>query len=342
MRDRARARARPSVLLGTLPGRRRRRGVPPRDRVRLPLHPVGHGAAARGGGAAPAGPDGVRRPADPACRASSTAFIDLFNAAFAEHATPMQMDALDVARRGRAVLGSPATLVVLEEAGRDGPAHRASASTDIGRRPDEEPRAEIWTLGVRPEHAGPRPGPRAAPLGRPPPAERAATLPVTLSVNGRNEGALRLYEREGFRPHAHPRPLGTPGRVTVRGSMTFLHRAPAADAARRVDVHRVLGDLLSLVGREPGDRRGLPRALRPAVPGRRRVRRVAPPRPDERPDDPAVAARRRVLHGRPADLAPRDRVRRRRAWRPCWATSRWWSSRSPRGSLFGERPRRRS
>ena len=40
-------------------------------------------------------------------------------------------------------------------------------------------------------------------------------LPVTLSVNGRNERALRLYEREGFRRTAHPRPLGASGRVTA-------------------------------------------------------------------------------------------------------------------------------
>jgi mycothiol synthase len=123
------------------------------------------------------------------------AFVDVFNTAFAEHATPLQMDASMLApAETEAFVGDD--VLVVEDAMTPGRLI-AFCSTDPGRRPGDEPRAEIWTIGVRPGHRGQG-------LGRELLRWGVGYLrgirdqPVALSVNGRNEGALRLYEREGF------------------------------------------------------------------------------------------------------------------------------------------------
>ena len=90
------------------------------------------------------------------------------------------------------------------------------SATEPKRREDGgvEPRAEIWTIGVRPDRQG-------AGLGRQLLRWGVAHLrelgveTVTLSVNGRNPRALGLYESEGFvrtsTRERWARPVPTPG-----------------------------------------------------------------------------------------------------------------------------------
>jgi mycothiol synthase len=143
---------------------------------------------------APAWPDGlvtraIRIPDD------DPAFLELFNTAFADHATPLQMDASMLApAETESLVG--ADVLVVEDPGAAGRLI-AFCSTDPGRRPGDEPRAEIWTIGVRPEHRGQGLGRELLRWGVSY-LRGIRGLPVTLSVNGRNAGALRLYEREGF------------------------------------------------------------------------------------------------------------------------------------------------
>jgi mycothiol synthase len=145
--------------------------------------------------APPAWPAGVvARHAD--LPAELDAFIRLFNVAFADHATPMQMD-VSMWRPEDEPYRDAGDLLVLEEPGREG-WFIGFCQTDIGRRPDDGPRAEIWTVGILPEHRGRGLGRELLRWG----VQRlrsVSDLAVTLSVNGRNERALGLYEREGFR-----------------------------------------------------------------------------------------------------------------------------------------------
>ena len=60
-----------------------------------------------------------------------------------------------------------------------------------------EPRAEVWTIGVRPEAQGRGYGRQLLRWGIGHLRDAGATT-VTLSVNGRNPRALGLYETEGF------------------------------------------------------------------------------------------------------------------------------------------------
>jgi mycothiol synthase len=122
-------------------------------------------------------------------------FVDLFNAAFAEHATPLQMDASVLAPAETEHLVAE-DFLLLEDPATPGRLI-GFCSTDPGRRPGEEPRAEIWTVGVRPERQGQGLGRELLRWGVAY-LRGIRDLPVTLSVNGRNEGALHLYEREGF------------------------------------------------------------------------------------------------------------------------------------------------
>ena len=122
-------------------------------------------------------------------------WVALFNAAFAEHATPLQLDESFIA----AGLDDPAiddsdTLLVADPGG-----------TLVGfcaTAPDRRDgivgdRGEIWTIGVRPDRQGRGLGRQLLRWG----VGRLRDLDVQhihLSVNGRNEHALRLYEDEGF------------------------------------------------------------------------------------------------------------------------------------------------
>ena len=146
--------------------------------------------------AEPAWPDGVRtrlldRDGD------MDAFIDLFNTAFADHATPLQ---IDEAQAG-AALADPTFLaaehtLVAEDA--DG-ALLGFVATEPRFTPEREPGpwAEVWTIGVRPEQQGRGLG-RALLRWGARHLREVGIETVALSVNGRNPRALGLYESEGF------------------------------------------------------------------------------------------------------------------------------------------------
>ena len=125
-----------------------------------------------------------------------TAWIDLFNTAFADHPTPLQLDAAFIA----AGFDDPAirdedTALVIDEATNELVAF--CATSPIRHDGGVEERGEIWTIGVRPDRQG-------AGLGRQllrwgvRHLRSVGVREVALSVNGRNERALGLYESEGF------------------------------------------------------------------------------------------------------------------------------------------------
>ena len=144
----------------------------------------------------PSWPDGIRaRPIDGA--RDLPAWVELFNAAFAGHATPMQARLADIeADWGRPMPASDEDVLVLEDAGGR---LVGFCSSEPGRLPDGTgaPRAEIWTIGVRPDAQG-------RGLGRQLLRWGVGYLrglgvgTVALSVNGINARALGLYEAEGF------------------------------------------------------------------------------------------------------------------------------------------------
>ena len=121
-------------------------------------------------------------------------FRELFNAAFADHATPLQLD--------QGFLESPADpsiedadTLLLEEP--DGTQVGFCATSPERRDGSVGRHAEIWTIGVRPDRQGRGHGRQLLRWG----VERLRSIgvtDVTLSVNSRNEHALGLYEREGF------------------------------------------------------------------------------------------------------------------------------------------------
>ncbi len=123
-------------------------------------------------------------------------WVALFNAAFADHATPLQLDASFItADLADPNLEDGDTLLVEDEATRTLIAFAATAP----ERHDGTvaPVGEIWTIGVLPEQQGRGLGRQLLRWS----VERLRAIgvrEVALSVNGRNERALRLYETEGF------------------------------------------------------------------------------------------------------------------------------------------------
>ena len=123
-------------------------------------------------------------------------WVELFNVAFADHATPLQLDASFVI----AGLDDPAVddrdlLLVADTA--SGQLVGFCATAPIRRDGRVEPRAEIWTVGVRPGNQGAGLGRQLLRWGVG--YLRSLAIPrIDLSVNGRNERALGLYESEGF------------------------------------------------------------------------------------------------------------------------------------------------
>jgi len=123
-------------------------------------------------------------------------WVELFNVTFADHATPLQLDGSFVI----AGLDDPAILdedtgIVEDDASGELVAFCATVPT----RHDGivEPRGEIWTIGVRPDRQGRGLGRQLVRWGSR--RLRSIGVPdVSLSVNGRNERALGLYESEGF------------------------------------------------------------------------------------------------------------------------------------------------
>jgi mycothiol synthase len=122
-------------------------------------------------------------------------WIELFNAAFADHATPLQ--------------------IPIEQADAPPDPDFVDADTELVEDVDSGeligfcattpervdgvvvPHGEIWTIGVRPDRQGQGLGRQLLRWG----VQRLRSIgvrEVSLSVNSRNEHALALYEREGF------------------------------------------------------------------------------------------------------------------------------------------------
>ena len=123
-------------------------------------------------------------------------FVELFNAAFADHVTPLQLDPAQAE-----LLDDPeiedADMLLVET--REGPPVAVGFCATVPRRPGGivAPVADIWTIGVQPGWQGRGLGRQLLRWG----VERLRGIgarQVTLSVNGRNERALGLYEQEGF------------------------------------------------------------------------------------------------------------------------------------------------
>jgi len=123
-------------------------------------------------------------------------WVALFNAAFADHPTPLQLSPAFIAQG----LNDPDvvdadTIVVAEEGSGE---LVGFCATDVHRRGGVlGTSAELWSIGVRPDRQGQGLGRQLVRAG----VERVRSLGIVdahLSVNARNAGALRLYESEGF------------------------------------------------------------------------------------------------------------------------------------------------
>ena len=124
------------------------------------------------------------------------AFVDLFNAAFADHATPLQLDADRLKADPTDAPFLADDLVLLEATSGE----LVGFCTSEPKRLAEggvEARGEIWTLGVRPSHQGRGYGRELLRWGIDH-LRGLGVATVTLSVNGRNPRALGLYESHGF------------------------------------------------------------------------------------------------------------------------------------------------
>lgn len=128
------------------------------------------------------------------------AWVALFNAAFADHATPLQLDLAVMAAEPYDPQFVDADILVVEDP--DDPDRLIGfCSTEPDRRDGGVASVgEIWTIGVRPERQGTGLGRQLLRWG----VGRLRSIgveTVKLSVNGRNERALGLYEAEGFARH---------------------------------------------------------------------------------------------------------------------------------------------
>jgi mycothiol synthase len=123
------------------------------------------------------------------------AFVELFNAAFATHATPIQMDLESVTRDREGAEIHDEDIVLVERDGRllGFAASEPRRLAEGGVQPD----AEIWTIGVHPDEQGRGLGRQLLRAGVAY-LRGLGVVTVHLSVNGRNPAALGLYESEGF------------------------------------------------------------------------------------------------------------------------------------------------
>jgi mycothiol synthase len=144
----------------------------------------------------PAWPAGyVARPFERERDARSWA--NLFNAAFADHPTPLQIDDIEAMESGPPEPGFEDADTLLLEDVPSGDLVGFCATTPERSEGVVGPDAEIWTIGVRPDRQGRGLGRQLLRWG----VERlrgVGARHVSLSVNGRNEGALGLYLSEGF------------------------------------------------------------------------------------------------------------------------------------------------
>ena len=145
--------------------------------------------------AEPAWPDGTSARAIVFDR-DIRALVALFNSAFADHATPLQLDADRMETDREDIPFLEEDLVLLEAPSGE---LLGFCASEPKRLPEGgvEPRAEIWTVGVRPDLQGRGYGRQLLRWGVHHLRELGVET-VTLSVNGRNAGALGLYESEGF------------------------------------------------------------------------------------------------------------------------------------------------
>ena len=192
-----RGRGRPNVLLGVMPGDTigeafvRATGFAPHstlwDLSLPPQVPVPQ----------PAWPDGlVARPFSRDRDIRS--WGELLNLAFADHPTPFRMD-IDAEEAAPADPAVADDDILLIEDSATGALVGFCATTADRIEGRTGPGAEIWAIGVAPERQGRGLGRQLLRWG----SLRLRGLDageVHLSVNGRNEGALGLYEREGFAP----------------------------------------------------------------------------------------------------------------------------------------------
>lgn len=124
-------------------------------------------------------------------------WVALFRQSFAEHPTPMQLDEAIVVQSNEDPAMDDADVLLLEDPA-EGGALVGFCSTDPRRVDGHVGRTgEIWTIGVRPDRQRRGLGRQLLRWG----VHRLRALgatDITLSVNARNEHALRLYEEEGF------------------------------------------------------------------------------------------------------------------------------------------------
>jgi mycothiol synthase len=154
--------------------------------------------------------DHVARPFDRARDARSWA--SLFNAAFADHPTPLQIADASIESEANDPTIDDADTILLEEV--TGGALVGFCATTPERIDGlVGPNAEIWTIGVRPDRQGRGLGRQLLRWGVRRLREIGARN-ISLAVNGRNEGALGLYLSEGFvrlsTRDRWARPLGQP------------------------------------------------------------------------------------------------------------------------------------
>jgi mycothiol synthase len=142
-------------------------------------------------------------------------WIALFNAAFADHATPLQLDATSITAGFDDPAFDDADTGLVEETA-TGELVGFCATAPIRRDGVVVEPGEIWTIGVRPDRQGSGLGRQLLRWG----VRRLREIgvaDVSLAVNGRNERALGLYESEGFvrsrTRERWSRPVRTPGRA---------------------------------------------------------------------------------------------------------------------------------
>jgi mycothiol synthase len=123
-------------------------------------------------------------------------WVRVFNAAFADHPTPLQLRA-EFVQAGLADPDSEDGDVILAEETATGELVGMCATDPTRREGRVGAHGEVWAIGVRPDRQGQGLGRQLLRAGVA--RLRAVGVPaISLSVNGRNESALGLYESEGF------------------------------------------------------------------------------------------------------------------------------------------------
>ena len=123
-------------------------------------------------------------------------WVRVFNAAFADHPTPLQLRP-EFVQAGLADPDNEDGDVILAEETATGELVGMCATDPTRREGRAGAHGEVWAIGVRPDRQGHGLGRQLLRAGVA--RLRAVGVPaISLSVNGRNESALGLYESEGF------------------------------------------------------------------------------------------------------------------------------------------------